>query len=70
MLFFDEGATISRPPLLNILVSGKNPPVSVLDLVGCQGCLTDGEKKDVTFICNIFPKDIKKPTQIGKKYMW
>ena len=29
-LFFDDGATISRNPLLNIFVSGKNHPVAVL----------------------------------------
>ena len=30
LLFICDGATISRIPLLNILVSGKNSPVSVL----------------------------------------
>ena len=30
LLFLGDGATISRVPLLNILVSGKNPPVPVI----------------------------------------
>ena len=34
-LFLGDGATISRVPLLNILVSGKNLPVAVLELVDC-----------------------------------
>ena len=35
LLFLGDGATISRIPLLNILVSGKNLPVAVLELVDC-----------------------------------
>ena len=30
LLFIEDGATISRVPLLKILVSGKNHPVAVL----------------------------------------
>ena len=41
LLFLGNGATISRIPLLNILVSGKNLPVAVLELVDCQGHLAD-----------------------------
>ena len=33
LLFLGDGATISRIPLLNILVSGKNLPVAVLELI-------------------------------------
>ena len=44
-LFLGDGATISRVPLLNILVSRTNLPVSVLELVYCQGHLEDGGKK-------------------------
>ena len=54
LLFLGYGATISRVPLLNILVSGKNLPVAVLEFVGCQGHLADGGTKNTTFICNIF----------------
>ena len=37
LLFLGDGATISRCPLLNILDSGENIPVSVLEIVDCQG---------------------------------
>ena len=40
--------------MLNILASTKNIPVDVLEIVDCQGCLADGNKKDGTFICNRF----------------
>ena len=54
LLFLGDGATISRVPLLNILVSGKNLPVAVLELVDCQGHLADSGTKNASFICNIF----------------
>ena len=54
MLFLGDGATISRCVLLNILASGKNIPVAVLELVDFQGHLSEGNKKDATFICNRF----------------
>ena len=41
LLFLGDGATIYRIPLLNILVSGKNLPVAVLELVGFQGHVSD-----------------------------
>ena len=59
MLFLGDGATISRFALLNILVSGKNLPVAVLETVFRQGHLADGGKKNGTFICNIFLEHIK-----------
>ena len=54
LLFLGDGATISRVPLLNILVSGKNIPVAVLELVYCRGHLADGGTNNTTFICNRF----------------
>ena len=54
LLFLGNGATISIITLLNILVSGNNLPVAVLDLVDFQGHLADGGEKNGTFICNIF----------------
>ena len=54
LLFLGDGATISRGPLLNILVTGNNIPVAVLELVDCQGHLVDGGTNNATFICNIF----------------
>ena len=54
LLFLDDGAIISRIPLLNILVSGKNISVAVLELVDFQRQLADGGGKYGTFICNRF----------------
>ena len=49
LLFLGDGATISRISLLDILVSGNNLPVAVLELSGCQGHLSDDGGKYVTF---------------------
>ena len=54
LLFLGDGATISRCTLLNILASVKNIPVDVLEVVDFQDHLSDGNKKDRTFICNKF----------------
>ena len=54
LLFLGDGATISRFPLLNILVSAKKIPVNVLESVDCRGHLAERNKKDGTFICNRF----------------
>ena len=59
LLFLGDGATISRCSLLNIMDSGKNIPVDVLEIVDCQGHLADGKEKYGTFICNQFLKHIK-----------
>ena len=60
MLFLGDGPTISRIPLLNILVSGKNVPLAVLELVICQSHLADGGGKYGSFICNRFLEHIRK----------
>ena len=54
LLFLGDGATIPRFTLLNILASAKNIPVAVLEIIDFQGHLARGNKKDATFICNIF----------------
>ena len=59
LLFLGYGDTISRCLLLNIMASGKNIPVSVLEIVYCRGHLDDGNKKDGTFICNRFLNHMK-----------
>ena len=69
LLFLGEGATIYRITLLNILVSGKNLPVAVLENFDCQGHLADGEKKDGSFICNKFIEHIKKLVLISQPHM-
>ena len=58
LLFLGNSATLSRCPLLNILASAKKP-VAVLEIVYFQGHLTDGNKKDGTFICNILLNHMK-----------
>ena len=60
LLFLGDGATISRIPLSKVLVSGKNLPVSVLELVDCQVHLADGGEKDGSFICKIFLEHMRK----------
>ena len=54
MYFLGDGDTISGCPLLNILDSTKNIPISVLEIVDCQGHLDYGNKRDGIFICNRF----------------
>ena len=54
LLFLGDCATMSRCPLLNILASAKNIPVSALEIVDFQVHLARGNKKDATFICNCF----------------
>ena len=44
LLFLGYGTTIYRTTLFNILVSRKNLPIAVLELVNCQGYLADGVK--------------------------
>ena len=44
---------------MNILVSGKNLPVAVLELVDCQGHLVYGREKNGIFICNRFLDHLK-----------
>ena len=59
LLFLGDGATISRVPLLKILVSRKNIPVAVLELVGCQVHLADGGENNGIFMCNRFLEHIR-----------
>ena len=66
LLFFGDGYTISRCPLLNILASAKNIPVAVLEIFDCQGHLADGNKKDGELICNQFLNHMRE-IDSGKK---
>ena len=51
--YFKDGSTISRCPLLNIFASEENIPLDVLEVVDCQGHLTDGNKKmEHSFVIN------------------
>ena len=60
LLFLLDCATISRCPLLDILASAKNIPVTVLEIVDFQGHLVDDNKKYETFICNHFLNHMRK----------
>ena len=59
LLFLGDGATISRCLLSNILNSTKKIPVAVLEILYFQGNLSNGNKKDGTFICNLFLNHMK-----------
>ena len=59
-LFLGVGAIIYIITLLKILVSGGNILVDALELVDCQGHLSDGGGKYGTDICNIFIEHIRK----------
>ena len=45
--------------ILEYAVFCKKIPVSVLEIVDCQGHLSQGNKKDATFICNRLLKHLK-----------
>ena len=45
LLLLGDGSTITRNPLINILVSVNNITVAVLELVDFQGHLAGGGKK-------------------------
>ena len=54
LAFLGDGATVKRMLLLNVLASGKNAPATVLEIVDCTGHLSNGGKKDASFIANTF----------------
>ena len=59
MLFLGYGGTISRSTLMNIMASGKNIPVFVLEFFYFQGYLSEGGKKYGSFICHQFLDHMK-----------
>ena len=54
LLFLGYDATIKRTPFLKIMPSGWNIPVAVLETVYFQDYLSDGSKKNLTFMCTWF----------------
>ena len=68
-VFLCDGATISSIPLLNILVSGLNPPVAVLELVDCQDQLADGGEKYGIIIWTRFLEHMQKLILISQSQM-
>ena len=67
MLFLGYGATIPICSLLNILSFRGKIPFSVLEIVDCQGHLSDGRKIDGSFICNWFLNNLKE-VDLAKKF--
>lgn len=55
---FGDGATIKRMPLINVLGSSPHIPACVLEIVNCSKRMEEAEKKDATYIANIFDKHI------------
>jgi len=60
LTFLGDGATIKKMPLVNILCSGKNSPVAVLEVVDCSDHMSVGGKKNAEFIANIFLPHIQR----------
>jgi hypothetical protein len=52
--FFGDAATIHKCPLVNMFASSFNVPAMLVDIVDCTDRLREGEKKDGTFISNLF----------------
>ena len=52
LLFLEDYATILRCLLLNILNSGINTPVAVLEIVDYQGYLANDKKMEYSFAIN------------------
>ena len=69
LLFICDGATISSILLLNILVSGVNPPLAVWELVDCQGHLADGGGKYGIIIWTRFLEHMQKLILISQSQM-
>ena len=51
---FGDGATIKKLPLINCIASGAHNPCAVLEIFDCSESLQVGQKKDASFICNLF----------------
>ena len=59
LLFLGDGVTISRCPLLNILDYAKTYQLLFWKSLICQGHLADDNKKNGTFIFNMFLNHMK-----------
>ena len=53
-----DGATIKRMPLLNILVLCGNAPPTVVSIIDCTTHMSDGGKKDATYIMEQFQRKV------------
>ena len=53
-----DGATIKRMPLLNILVLCSPAPPTVVSILDCTSDMSDGGKKDATYIMDQFRRKV------------
>ncbi len=53
-----DGATIKRMPLLNILVLCGSAPPTVVSIIDCTTHMSDGGKKDATYIMEQFRRKV------------
>jgi len=59
VLFFGDGTTVRKTPLLNILASGVYIPTACLEIVDCSTHLAEGGKKDAEYIYSLILHFIK-----------
>ncbi len=52
--WLEDGATIKLIPLLNTLVLCGNAPPTVVSIVDCTSYMSDGGKKDATYVMDQF----------------
>ena len=60
LCFLGDLATIKGMPLVNVIASAFNVPVTVLGVKDCSEHLAKGGKKDASFIANEFLKYLEK----------
>jgi hypothetical protein len=60
VLFYGDGATIKKLPLINILASGVHIPAFMIEIVDCSRHLERGGKKDASYISSLFRPHIDK----------
>ncbi len=65
--WLEEEATIKHMPLLNILVLCRNAPPTVVSIVDCTTHMSDGGKKDATYIMGQFQRTVNEINQDRKR---
>eukprot|EP00804_Cyclotella_cryptica_P030916 CCRYP_019746-RA/>CCRYP_019746-RA protein AED:0.44 eAED:0.39 QI:0/0/0/1/0/0/2/0/177 len=57
---FGDAATMNKCPLVNLFASSFHVPAMLVDIADCTSRLLEGQKKDGTFISNLFLQLLKK----------
>jgi hypothetical protein len=65
--FFGDGATIHRCPLVNVFASSFHVPAMIVNIIDCSKQLQGGQKKDGTFISDLFLPIIKALDELKDK---